>query len=39
MLVHLRPGRFIAAIFGSSLLEAVLTATAAACSNGNGFPF
>lgn len=37
MLVHLR-ARLVAALVTSSLLQAVLVAAAAACSNGNGFP-
>ena len=37
MLVHLRV-RLVAALLASSLLQGVLAAAAAACSNGNGFP-
>ena len=37
MLVRL-PLRLVAALVASSLLQGVLAAAVAACSNGNGFP-
>jgi hypothetical protein len=37
MLVHL-PRRLVAALVASALLQGILAAAVAACSNGNGFP-